>query len=196
MLDEQKMQRFEKYGAAAALKLRGDLADAMKEQIGTTMQAITAYFDDRKARQQAISDRIETLKGQLEKLQETVADVGPRLAAATISGDSVTLETIQEQLTNLEARKAATAAQVELLSRVSVAGDEKLFAEADGKARALDVFLLEAKSDLSALAAFAVEQAELWRQVSDLTTLGADILPHGSIVSRVEKMREDFDDER
>ena len=148
MLDQKKMDRFKQSGASAALELREEIIAGLKGQISDTMQAINGYFADREKRQKAISDRIEALKNQREALEAEVAAIGPRLAAATISGDVNTLEQIQSRLTDLEAQKAAISAQIELLSGVSVAGDKELFGKADEKARSLDQFWTDTLADL------------------------------------------------
>lgn len=192
MIDQAKMNQFKEHGAAAALELRGEIATALKDRINETMQAVNVYFSDRKKREMAIADRIEALKDQKTELEERVADYAPRLANATLSGDSADLENIQVELTNLEAQKSAIAAQIGLLSGVAVSGDKELFTAADEMARALDQFWTESMDDLSALSAFANSQITLWSQVANLSTLGGDIMPRRSVFGGVEEMRRDF----
>lgn len=192
MIDQVKMNQLKEHGGAAALELRAEMFSALKARTDETMQAVNAYFSDKKEKVAAIADRIEELEAQREALEEEVAAMGPDLAAATISGDVNTLEQIQGKLTDLEARKAATSAQVELLNGVSVAGDETLFNAASEKARALDQFWTETMDDLSALASFANEQVSLWRQVANLSTLGGDVLPRNTVFSWVRDMQKDF----
>ena len=192
MLDQKKIDCFKEHGGTAALELRGELAAALKDKISETLQAVNNYFSDRKEKEKAIAARIEELKDQQEELEAKVEDYGPRLAAATISGNSAALGVIQQELTSLEAQKAAIAAQIGLLSGVAVAGDEALFNRADEQARALDQFWQETSADLSALASFADEQANLWSQVANLSTLGGDIMPRSSISRCVMEMRQDF----
>lgn len=192
MIDQTKMNQFKEHGAAAALELRGEIATALKDRINETMQAINVYFSDRKKRETAIADRIEALKDQKTELEELVADYAPRLANATLSGDSADLENIQVELTNLEAQKSAIAAQIGLLSGVAVSGDKELFIAADEMARALDQFWTESMDNLSALSAFANSQITLWSQVANLSTLGGDIMPRRSVFGGVEEMRRDF----
>lgn len=192
MLDAKRMEIFKENGADAALKLRGELVTALQERITGTMRGVNTYFDSRRKSETAISGRIKELESQREGLEEKVASFGPKLAAATISGDSDTLEKIQEQLTALEARKAATIAQIELLSGVSVAGDKELFTEADRQARELDQFWTEIIGDLSSLSTFASEQMNAWYQVAGVSGLGGNILPRNAVFSRVDEMRKDF----
>lgn len=192
MLDQTKMNTFKENGGAAALKLRGELVTALQDRIGGTLRAVNEYFASRRKSETAISERVKELEAQREELEAEVAAMGPDLAAATISGDVNTLEQIQDKLTDLEARKAATSAQVELLNGVSVSGDEGLFHEADRQARELDRFWSETMTDLSALASFANEQANLWRQVASISDLGGNIMPKRTISDRVAEMRRDF----
>lgn len=192
MLDQTKMNKFKECDAAAALELRGELTAALKDKISETLQAVNAYFNNRKEKEAAIADRIEELEDQKAELEERVDGYGPRLANATISGNSADLGVIQTELANLEAQKAAVGAQIGLLSGVAVSGDEALFNEADEKARALAAFWTETQADLSALSAFASEQVTAWSQVARVSGLGGDILPRNAVFSRVDKMRKDF----
>lgn len=192
MIDQGKMDCLTEHGGAAALELRGEIVSALKDRIGETRLAINAYFADKKAKEAAIASRIEIMKDQKTELEARVADYGPQLAAATISGNAVALESIQAELTSLEAQKAAISAQINLLSGVSVAGDEALFREADEKAQALDAFWADTQQNLTELSSFANNQITLWRKVADFTTFGADIAPRKSIFLDVEKMRADF----
>lgn len=193
MLDAKRMEKFKENGADAALKLRGELVTALQDRISGTMQAVNAYFDSRRKSETAISGRIKELESQREGLEEKVASFGPKLAAATISGDSDTLDKIQAQLTDLEARKAATIAQIELLSGVSVAGDKELFTEADRQARELDQFWTEIIGDLSSLSTFADGQMAAWAQVAKSSTMDGNIMPRKSVFDRVAEMRKDFE---
>ena len=192
MLDQSKMNKFKECGGAAALELRGEMVSALKDRISETVQAVNSYFSDKRAKAEAIADRIEELEEQKAEMEAKVDGYGPRLAEATISGNSAALGIIQQELTSLESQKAAIAAQIGLLSGVSVTGDKALFNEADEKARALDRFWTETLADLSALSAFANSQITLWSQVADLSTLGGDIMPRRSVFREVEEMRRDF----
>lgn len=192
MLDQKKMDRFKECGGAAALEMRGEMVSALKDRISETLRAVTSYFSDRKEKEKAIAARIEELKDQQEDLEAKVAEYGPRLAEATISGNSAALGVIQTELANLEAQKAAVGAQIGLLSGVAVSGEEALFNEADEKARALAAFWTETQADLSALSAFASEQVTAWSQVARVSGLGGDILPRNAVFSRVDEMRRDF----
>lgn len=192
MLDQKKMDRFKECGGSAALELRGEIIDALKRQINETVQAVNAYFSDKQAKAAAITARIEELKDQQEDLEAKVAEYGPRLAEATISGNSAALGVIQTELEGLESKKAAISAQIGLLSGVTVSGDKERFTVADEKARALDRFWTETQADLSALSAFANSQITLWSQVANLSTLGGDIMPRRSVFREVEEMRRDF----
>ncbi|MFB2020207.1 hypothetical protein ACEVJL_01805 [Pseudoflavonifractor sp. P01025] len=192
MLDQTKMNKFKECGGAAALELRGEMVSALKDRINETMKVVNSYFSNKQEKAAAITNRIEELKDQQEDLEAKVAEYGPRLAEATISGNSAALGVIQTELANLEAQKAAVGAQIGLLSGVTVSGDKERFTVADEKARALDRFWTETQADLSALSAFANSQITLWSQVANLSTLGGDIMPRRSVFREVEEMRRDF----
>lgn len=192
MLDQKKMDRFKECGGAAALELRGEMVSALKDRINETMKVVNSYFSNKQEKAAAITNRIEELKDQQEDLEAKVAEYGPRLAEATISGNSAALGVIQTELANLEAQKAAVGAQIGLLSGVTVSGDEALFNEADEKARALAAFWTATQSDISALSAFASEQVSLWSQVANTSMLGGDLMPRNAVFSRADEMRRDY----
>lgn len=192
MLDAKRMEKFKENGADAALKLRGELVTALQDRITGTMRAINSYFDDKQTKAAAITDRIEEMKDQKAELEAEVADYGPRLAEATISGNAADLESIQAELTDLDAKKAALDAQIGLLGGVAVSGDKGLFHEADAKAQDLAAFWTMTQGDLSVLSAFASEQAVLWSQVANTSMLGGDLMPRNAVFSRVDEMRKDF----
>ena len=193
MLEQKKMDRFKEYGADAALKLRGELVTALQDRITETVRAANAYFDSRRKREAAIASRVEELKEQEAALEAKVNGYGPRLAEATISGNSAALGAIQTELESLESKKAAISAQIELLSGVSVAGDEGLFTEADEKARELAAFWTEVQIDLSTLSTFADGQIAVWAKVAKSSTMGGNIMPRKSVFDRVAEMRKDFE---
>lgn len=193
MLDAKRMEKFKENGADAALKLRGELVTALQDRISETVQAVNAYFDSRRKSETAIASRVEELKEQEAALEAKVAGYGPRLAEATISGNSAALGVIQTELESLESKKAAISAQIELLSGVSVAGDEGLFTEADEKARDLAAFWSEVQIDLSTLSAFADGQIAVWAKVAKSSTIGGNIMPRKSVFDRVAEMRKDFE---
>lgn len=192
MIDQKKLDSFKKHGGAAALELRGEIIDALKDRISETMRVINDYFNSRKEKEAAIAARIGELEDQRAELEERVDGYGPRLAEATISGNSAALGVIQTELEGLESKKAAISAQIGLLTGVAVSGDEGLFHEADEKARALAALWTETQGDLSALSAFASEQVTAWSQVARVSGLGGDILPRNAVFSRVDEMRQDF----
>lgn len=192
MLDENRMNQFKEYGAAAALKWRDELVAVLQSRISDTLEAVNHYFSDKRKREMAISDRVEKLREDLEQVQEEISSFGPGLAAATISGDDTALSDIQTKITQLEARKAAVTTQIDLLSGAAVTGDKELFDQANTKAEALETFWAGTQADLSALSAFASDQVSAWGKVANIAILGGNLLPRGSVASQVEKMRKDF----
>lgn len=192
MLDENRMNQFKEYGGTAALKWRGELVEALKSRISDTLVSVNHYFEDRRKRESAISARVEKLREDLEQVQEEISSFGPGLAAATISGDDTALSDIQAQITQLEARKAAITTQIDLLSGAAVTGDKALFDQANEKAEALERFWNNTMADLSTLSSFASEQVQSWSTVSNIGSLGGEIIPRVSVNRQIEQMRKDF----
>lgn len=196
MIDREKLELLEKNGGAAALRLRDELTAAIQEQVGGVSRAVAAYFDDVAQRKRRIADRVGELREQREDLENRIAAYGPRLASVTISGDTEGMITIQRELADVEANKAALVSQIELLGSVAVHGDEGLFHRADELAEAMEREYGAIMADLQELVAFANKQIELWASVAKLSNVGGNIIPISSIRGRVTQMRQDFQTER
>lgn len=194
MLDRARLDQMEESGAAAAMKYRAELEKAVQAVKNDTSHAVKSYFDNVKEKRQAISRRVEALRAECKDLEEEVSSFGPKLARATISGDGSALESIQREIAELEANKAAAAAQIDLLSAVHVTGDEDLYRKASELAVKLEAVNREVLAALSALAVFAEKQVSLWREVMNFSSVGAAAtLPASAILAEAEKMRQDFE---
>lgn len=192
MIDREKLELLEKNGGAAGLKLRDELAAAMEEQVSGVSHAVAAYFDDVAQRKRRIADRVNDLREQREDLETEIAAYGPRLADVTISGDTEAMNTIQRELADMEANKAALSSQIELLGSVTVHGDEAIYHHADELAEAMEREYSGIAADLQELVAFANKQIELWTSVANLSTVGGNTVPVRSVRERVRQMRQDF----
>ena len=195
MIDREKLELLEKNGGAAALRLRDELTATIQEQVGGVSRAVSDYFDDVAQRKRRIADRVNDLRAQREDLETEIAAYGPRLADVTISGDTEAMNTIQRELADMEANKAALSSQIELLGGVAVHGDEGLFHRADELAEAMEREYGAIMADLQELVSFANKQIELWASVAKLSNVGGNIIPISSIRGRVTQMRQDFQTE-
>lgn len=193
MIDRKKLDMMEENGGAAALKYRDELGAELQATVNDTLQAVNAYFDNVKIKKRAISERVDSLREECSRLESCISDYGPKLAAATISGDSAALETIQRELSELEANKAATEAQIELLSKVQITGDADLYNKANKLSEKLTEVNRETMANFSALAAFADKQIDLWRQVSNFSAILGNTVPLRSVLSRVHDMQQDYE---
>lgn len=192
MLDRAKLDQMEDGGAAAAMKYRDELGAGFQAAVNDTVKALNAYFDDVKGKRRAISERVDALQEELSNLETSISDYGPALAQATISGDGAALESIQREIADLEANKAAVSAQIDLLSKVQITGDADLYSEANELADKLETVNRETLADLAALGSFAEKQAALWHKVANFSEISGNMVPVRSVLARVKDMRKDF----
>lgn len=193
MLDRAKLDQIEEHGGAAALKYRDELGEGLQTAVNNTVKAVNNYFDNVKDKRAAIVDRVATLREECSRLDEQISSFGPALAEATISGNAAALETIQRELAELEANRAATAAQIDLLEKVQIRGDEDLYRKAREAAKDMERVNRETMADLSALSTFADKQIDLWRQVPNFSTVSMNTVPLRSVLSRVADMQRDYE---
>ena len=193
MLDRAKLDKIEEHGGAAALKYRDELGEGLQTAVNNTVKAVNNYFDNVKDKRAAIVDRVATLREECSRLDEQISSFGPALAEATISGNAAALETIPRELAELEANRAATAAQIDLLEKVQIRGDEDLYRKAREAAKDMERVNRETMADLSALSTFADKQIDLWRQVPNFSTVSMNTVPLRSVLSRVADMQRDYE---
>lgn len=192
MLDRAKLDQMEDCGAVAAMKYRDKLGMEIQNAVNDTVTALNTYFDDVREKRNAISERVDALRSEHADLEAEISSFGPKLAQATISGDGAALESIQREIADLEANKAAVSAQIDLLSKVQITGDADLYSAANKLADKLETVNRETMADIAALGAFAEKQAALWHKVSDFSTISGNMVPIRSVISRVADMRRDF----
>lgn len=195
MIDRKKLDQMEEHGGAAALKYRDELGNALQTAVNNTVKAVSAYFDDARDKRAAIADRVAALRDECSRLDEQISDFGPSLAQATIAGDRSALDTIQRDLAELETNRAATVAQIDLLEKVQIRGDEDLYRKAREAAKEMERVNRETMADLSALSTFADKQIDLWRQVPNFSMVSGNTVPLRSVLSRVEDMQRDYEGE-
>lgn len=192
MLDKTKMDRFEKYGGAAAVAFRDELGAALQGSIAACVDAVNAYFADVARKRETIAARVANLRAEHSRISDEISSFAPALADATITGDNTALDSIQAKLTELEASKAAVAAQIELLAKVSVKGDAAAFDAANKQAEALEHAYKDIHADMNEFLLFAHKQIELWQKAANFASVGGDTIPLQSVRARIEEMRQDF----
>lgn len=95
MIDRKKLDQMEDCGAVAAMKYRDKLGMEIQNAVNDTVTALNNYFDDVRAKRNAISERVDALRAEHADLEVEISSFGPKLAQATISGDGAALESIQ-----------------------------------------------------------------------------------------------------
>ena len=81
----------------------------------------------------AVAQQIAKFKEDIAGIDHQIKAMQPTLVRATAQGNSGDLERIQEKLTDYEARKAALAAQIQLLQSAPIKGSRELVKAADAK---------------------------------------------------------------
>ena len=195
MIDRKKLDQMEDNGGAAALKMRDKLGADLQAAVNNTVMAVNAYFDNVRDKRRTISERVEDLRAECSRLDEQISDFGPSLAQATIAGEHSALDTIQRELAELEANKAATAAQIDLLEKVQIKGDDDLYSKAIEAEEEMKRVNRETMADLSALSSFADKQIDLWRKVTNFSMVSGNTVPLRSVLSRVENMQRNYEGE-
>lgn len=129
--------------------------------------AYKAYFADVEQREAKIKQRITDLTGQEDGIKAKIAAMQPGLVNATVSGDTEAFDRIQGNLADLEAKKAAIATQIELLSGATLPGNQELYRAAAAKFEAKHEAAQRFMEEIEVIRDFAREQAEAWKEIED-----------------------------
>lgn len=125
------------HGAAAIAAILSKLKEERQTAAAETQKAVDAYFTDVAKREAALKEKVNELNGQKEALASKIKSMEPMLVNATISGDSEALTKVQNMIADIEAQKAAVAAQIELLSNTRVPGSKELLDAVEAKEKTL-----------------------------------------------------------
>lgn len=107
-----------------------DLWKIVREHEAAVGSAIDAYYAGAVKVEDTVKRRLNALTAQQRRINSEISAIGPALTQATISGDNAQLKQIQAKLSELEAQKAATATQIEMLSASQFPNDTRLYKEA------------------------------------------------------------------
>lgn len=173
-------------GAQAAIDSLRKIVD---EHEIAVIAAIDAYYAGMAKSEDAIKQRIDALATQQRRINSEISAMGPALTQATVSGDNDQLKQIQDKLSELEAQKAATATQIEILNTSQFPNDTKLYKEAvacrEKQLSALD----EVSEAMDEICCYVRAQITAWEAV--LTRAGA-CSTRDELVRRYTAMCDDF----
>ncbi len=125
------------HGADAIAAILSKLKEERQAAAVETQKAVDAYFADVAKRETALKEKVNELNGQKEALASKIKSMEPMLVNATISGDSEALTKVQGVIADIEAQKAAVAAQIELLCNACVPGSKELLDAVEAKEKTL-----------------------------------------------------------
>lgn len=121
------------HGAEAVRDFFAELRQENQAITAEAQAAYDAYFADVRQREARISQRVEALGQEGDTLSEKIRTMRPALVAATVEGDTGTISRIQGAMADIEARKTALTAQIELLTGAKAPGSKELFQAAASK---------------------------------------------------------------
>ena len=127
------LETLEKYTSKDILAALDILEDQNRKICCETADACRDYFADVEQQKTAVAQQIAKFKEDIAGIDHQIKAMQPTLVRATAQGNSGDLERIQEKLTDYEARKAALAAQIQLLQSAPIKGSRELVKAADAK---------------------------------------------------------------
>lgn len=129
--------------------------------------AYQAYFSDVEEREGKVKRRLADLAQQEEEIKRKITAMQPGLVNATVSGDSDAFSRIQEDLTSLEAQRAAVATQMQFLSSAPLPGNLELYKAAEAQSEVYDKAIAQCRSELESIQEFVRDQVEAWDKLKD-----------------------------
>ena len=129
--------------------------------------ACQAYFTDVEEKEAKVKRRLADLAQQEAEIKAKISAMQPGLVNATVAGDSETFDRIQNDLTGMEAQRAAVATQIQLLSSAPLPGDLKLYKAAESQCGVSGEASQRCQTELEDIKDFVREQAKAWDRLSD-----------------------------
>ena len=136
------------------------------------------YFADVELRKERLEERIASLREQADALTADAEQVKPALIRASVEGDDRALLTIQKQLANTEAQRAAISAQIEMLTDAATPGNEDLYDAALEKNNLLEESIFALESVEGVMREFAATQIDAWGKVIELLKSPISVIPY------------------
>ncbi len=157
----------ENHGPELVLSAIAELEQWQEKVRQEAIAAYDDYFNDVRQREYKAEQRITDLTKQESDIKAKIAAMQPGLVDATISGDAGAFDRRRDAMADLEARRAAIAYQLQLLSDAAVPGDRVLFEKAEAKYRAFGTAVSQYQENFSAIWEFACQQKEIWSKICD-----------------------------
>lgn len=129
--------------------------------------ACKAYFDEVEQREAKVKQRVADLTKQENDIKAKIAAMQPGLVDATVSGDTDAFDRMQDALADLEARRTAVAAQIQMLSEAAIPGNPDLYRAAIAKIEAMSKNNEQCENEIVAIRGFADRQSESWERIYD-----------------------------
>lgn len=175
-----------RHGADAVAAILSKLKEEGQAVAMEAQKAVEAYFADVAKREAALKAKVDELSGQKETLASKIKSMEPMLVNATISGDSEALARVQGAIADIEAQKAAVAAQIELLANARVPGSKELLDAVEAKEKMLGEFQAVESAIQQQIKAIAEHEHDVWDEILH------DLLYAGTSGCNAYKAREHF----
>ncbi len=174
------------HGADAVSAILSKLKEEGQAAAMEAQKAVDAYFADVAKREAVLKDKVNELSGQKEALASKIKSMEPMLVNATISGDSEALARVQGAIADMEAQKAAVAAQIELLANARVPGSKELLDAVEAKEKTLGEVRAVEFTIQQQIKAIAEHEHDVWDKILH------DLLYAGTSGCNAYKAREHF----
>ena len=181
------LHEFEKNDGRIAKELSKRIYDSRNSAIDNALEAINSYFRNIDEKKEKLKAKISELEEQKSQIDKHISSFSDALAKATIDGDNISFSNIQKNILSMEQQKNTLDAQINLLSAVTIEGDEKLFEYAQEKVKEAQKICNETINDLNSFKSFAQKQMEFWASVRNMSHIVGG-RPEGLLVSKLNEM--------
>ncbi len=176
-------------GTEGAQTAIDSLRKIVNEHETAVIVAMDAYYAGAVKVEDTVKQRLSALEAQQRRINSEITAMGPALTQATVSGDGAQLKQIQAKLSELEAQKAATATQIEILNTSLFPSDTKLYKEAAACREKQLSALNEVSEVLGEICSYVRAQITAWEAV--LTRAGA-CSTRDELMRRYTAMHDDY----
>lgn len=165
-------------GAEAATSARIKMCNEVESLKAKVEAACSAYFSDVEQRKERLEARIAALQEQAGALAADAEQVKPALVRASVEGDDRGVMKIQEELANIEAKRAAVVDQIEMLENAAVPGNDDLYKAALTKNDELEEAISKLEDVERAMRKYAAEQISAWTKIRELLKSPISVIPY------------------
>lgn len=166
-----------------------DLLEELKQQnksvARTANEACENYLADYEKRKNAITKRVNSFQGEIDKIENIIKSLQADFVNATVISNTKASETIQKKISDLEIQKQALKIQIDMLSSAHIPGDTELYEEVLKKNNLLSEANKRYRENVSKIHEIAKRQEEGWHKINEDTI---SIFPFGSNNPSYEKV--------